>query len=230
MRIVHHHDRAVLFGGGGKFADRPEIPVHAEDAVGDQQLLLSGGQILHDLPRRIDVAVRKNLDGRAAQARAVDDARVIQLVRDDHVVSSKNRRYGACVGGESALEYHHGFRLFERGQTLFQLHVDGHGAGDGSNRPGARTEPLDGLDGFLPKPGMGRQAEIIVRRKVDYCAAVEARFRLLALFENAELAIELLLFQGGELVAQKCQRIRAHARQVYGDLKQDQGPGHDGHA
>ena len=49
-------------------------------------LRCSRGSSLHDRARRVDVLVRKHLDRRPAQPGAVDDARVIQLVRDDDVV------------------------------------------------------------------------------------------------------------------------------------------------
>ena len=45
-----------------------------------------GGQSTQDVARRVDVLVREHLDRRAAQAAAVDDAGVIQLVGDDDVV------------------------------------------------------------------------------------------------------------------------------------------------
>ena len=87
VRVVHHHDAAELLGerrtapGSGA-----EVAVHAEDAVGDEQLALRGRQLLQDRARRVDVLVRKHLDRGAAQAAAVDDARVVQLVGDDDVV------------------------------------------------------------------------------------------------------------------------------------------------
>ena len=44
------------------------------------------GSSAQDLARGVHVLVRKHLDRRAAQAAAVDDAGVIQLVGDDDVV------------------------------------------------------------------------------------------------------------------------------------------------
>ena len=52
----------------------------------------SRGSVRDDRARRRDVAVRKHLDRGAAQARAVDDAGVIQLVGDDDVVAAEERR------------------------------------------------------------------------------------------------------------------------------------------
>ena len=47
------------------------------------------GSSLQDLARRIDVLVREDLDRGAAEAAAVDDARVVQLVGDDDVVLAR---------------------------------------------------------------------------------------------------------------------------------------------
>ena len=68
MRIVDHHDAAGLFGQFAELGQRAEVAVHAEDAVGDEQLALTGRQARDDLARRVDVLVRKDLDRRAAQA------------------------------------------------------------------------------------------------------------------------------------------------------------------
>ena len=70
MRVVHHHDAAGLFGQVAQRRQRPDIAVHAEDAVGDEQLALRRRQVLDDLARRVHVLVRKDLDGGAAQAAA----------------------------------------------------------------------------------------------------------------------------------------------------------------
>ena len=86
VRIVDHHDAAELLGQRAQRRQRPEVAVHAEDAVRDEQRTLSGRQRLQDLSRGVDVLVREHLDGRPAQPAAVDDARVIQLVRHNHIV------------------------------------------------------------------------------------------------------------------------------------------------
>ena len=40
VRVVDHHDAAVFLGQRAQRRQRPEVAVHAEDAVGDQQLAL----------------------------------------------------------------------------------------------------------------------------------------------------------------------------------------------
>ena len=60
---------------------------------------------------------------------------------------------------------------------------------------------------------MRRQSEVVVRREVDDRSMVERRVRLLFVVEDAEAAVEILLLERLELVAQVGQRIGAHPRQ-----------------
>jgi hypothetical protein len=57
MRIVTI-DRAAS-SASAQLGDAPEIAVHREDAVGDEDLLCAGGSLL--ILRGIDVLVRKTL-------------------------------------------------------------------------------------------------------------------------------------------------------------------------
>ena len=133
------------------------------------------GSSLQDLARGVDVLVRKDLDRRAAQAAAVDDAGVIQLVGDHDVVFGQDGGDGAGVRGEAALEDDDGLGLLERGEPALELHVDRHGAGDRADRAGADAEPPRRVERRLAQPRMRRQAEIVVRREVDDLAVVEVR-------------------------------------------------------
>ena len=110
--------------------ERAEIAVHAEDAVGDDELALPGGQVTQNRARRLDVLVRKHLDRGAAQPAAVDDARVIQLVGDDDVVFREDRLDGAGVRGKTALKDDGGFGALEGRQPPFELDMDRHRARD----------------------------------------------------------------------------------------------------
>ena len=89
VRVVHHHDAAELVGQIAELRKRAEIAIHAEHAIGDEQRALIARERRHDLSGGRDVAVREDFDGGAAQARTVDDAGVIQLVGDDHVVTAE---------------------------------------------------------------------------------------------------------------------------------------------
>ena len=99
--VVHHHHRVVLVG---QVADRREVgdvAVHGEDAVGGDQpqprtrgLLQLRLQVGH-----VVVAVAEALG--LAEADAVDDAGVVQLVGDDGVLLAEQRLEQPAVGVEA---------------------------------------------------------------------------------------------------------------------------------
>jgi hypothetical protein len=66
-----------------------------------------------DLARGVDVLVREHLDRRAAQAAAVDDARVVELVEMTRLLG-QDRRDRAGVRREAALEDDRRLRVLER--------------------------------------------------------------------------------------------------------------------
>ncbi len=126
--------RPCSLGEIAQLRQRAEIAVHAEDAVGDQQLARLGGECLDDGPRGGDVAMGKDLDGGPTQSGAVDDAGVVQLVGDDEVVFGEDGGHGSGVGGKPALEHDGGFGLLELGEPPLELHVKLHRTGDRSDR------------------------------------------------------------------------------------------------
>ena len=66
--IVDHHDAAEFLGERAEGGQRPEVAVHAEDAVGDEELPLLRRQRAENGARGVHVFVRKHLDRRAARA------------------------------------------------------------------------------------------------------------------------------------------------------------------
>ena len=86
VRVVHHHDAAEFLGDVAQRRQRAEVAVHAEHAVGDEQLALRRRQLRDDAPGGGGILVGKDFDGGPAEAAAVDDARVIELVGDDDIV------------------------------------------------------------------------------------------------------------------------------------------------
>ena len=98
------------------------------------------GSDLQRLARGVDVLVREHLDRRAAQAAAVDDAGVVQLVGHDDVVLAEDGGDGARVRREAALEDDDRLGLLELGEPALELHVDRHRAGDRPHRAGADAE------------------------------------------------------------------------------------------
>ncbi len=136
-----------------------------------------------------DVLVAKDLDGGAGEARAVDDAGVVELVGEDEVLFAEDGADGAGVGGKSALEDDAGLDILEAGDLFFQIHVDAHGSGDGADRSGAHAEGARGGQGSLDQPGVVCEAQVVVAGQVDDLAAVVVAHRGLLVVEDAELEV-----------------------------------------
>ena len=128
---------------------RREVTVHAEDRVGDDQSPRGAA-----LPRARPYARIAGLQGVGVrvgvaddlgpgQATTVDQAGVVQLVREDHVASSHQRRDRPDVGLEAGGEDQGVLAVLERRDALLQPAVQLEAAGDQSRRTGARAELLE---------------------------------------------------------------------------------------
>ena len=81
MRVVNHHDAAVLFRQVDQRRQRRNIAVHREHAVGDEQLAAAVVlNLFEDGLARLDVLVGEDPDLGAREAAAVDDGGVVELV------------------------------------------------------------------------------------------------------------------------------------------------------
>ena len=193
-----------------------EIAVHAEDAVGDEQPLVRAAVAATIVARRVDVAVRKDLDRGAAQARAVDDAGVIQLVGDDEVVVAENRRHGAGICREAALKDDGGLGVLELRRAAVRAPCE---LPSCPRSCGPSPEPTPKLSiassARLAQLGMRRQPEIVVRGEIDDRAMVERGVRLLLAVEHTQTTIETLRLERFQLVREIPQRIGAHQRHCF---------------
>ncbi len=136
-----------------------------------------------------DVFVAEDFDPGAGEARAVDDAGVVELVGEDEVFFAEDGGDGAGVGGEAGLEDDAGFDAFEAGDFFFELHVDAHGAGDGADGAGANAVLLRGGDGGFAEFGVVAEAEVVVGGEVDDLAAVVVADGALFVVEDAEFEV-----------------------------------------
>ena len=88
--VVDHQHRAVAAGELAQPAELGDVAVHREEAVGDDQAAVTRqppeapGEVLE-----VAVAVDERLG--AGEAAAVDDARVVELVGEDHVAAAGER-------------------------------------------------------------------------------------------------------------------------------------------
>ncbi len=79
--------------------------------------------------------MRKHLDRRAAQAAAVDDACVVELVGHHHIVFREKGGHRARIRGKSTLKDDDGLGPLEVREPPLQLHMYSHRSGDCSHRP-----------------------------------------------------------------------------------------------
>ena len=209
MRVVHHHDGAVLFGGLHQPGQRPDVAIHRENAVGNQQF--SAGhrvQFGQNPLRRRHVFVRENVDLGPGEPAAIDDAGMVQLVGNDMVVRSEDRRNRARVGGKAGLKHHASFHVLEGRDALFQLQVQLHGAGNSAHR--ARTHAIlaHRFERRLAQARMRGQPQVIVGGEVDDVLAIEARFSGAFRFQHAQALVTAFAFPLFNLIVEVRQRIR----------------------
>jgi len=114
---------------------RPDVSVHAEDAVGNHQLFARlAGHFFQQGFTMFDVLVPENFNRRPRQPRPVNDAGVVQFVGQDKVLLAQNRADRAGVGRKAALKNHAGLHILEAGNLFFQLHVNAHRSRNRSHR------------------------------------------------------------------------------------------------
>jgi hypothetical protein len=109
---------------------------------------------------------------RLRKADAVDDAGVVERVRDDRVALVRQGLEQAAVGVEAGRIEDRVVRPEEPGELLFQLPVHGLRAADEANGSHAVAVAVDGAVGRLPQQGVVGQAEVVVGAEVDDVAIV----------------------------------------------------------
>ena len=81
MRIVDHHDGAVLLRQRRQLVDRTDVAIHREDAVRNHQLV---ARLVRNLLQQLfamgGIFVPEDLDLCPRKPRAINDAGVVQLV------------------------------------------------------------------------------------------------------------------------------------------------------
>ncbi len=161
------------------------------------------------------ILVREDVNLRAREAAAVDDAGVVELIGNDVVFGREHRRDGTGVGGESGLENDAGFHVLELCDAALELHVEVHGAGYGADRARPGAVLAGGLDGGFDELRVRGQPEIVVGREVDDVLAIEARFGGARPFEDAKPLIRAGFFPVGDLVAEVGERVEAGHIRLY---------------
>src|SRR5580658_7925440 len=134
---------------------------------------------------------------------------MIQLVRNNEIVFPQKRRNRSRIRRESRLKNHAGLDILKARDLLFQLHVDFHRARDGAHRARSHAILARSLQRRFAQLWMRREAEVIIRGKVDHALAVESTKRRLLVVQHAQLEVGALGLEFVKLIGQERKRIGA---------------------
>src|SRR5260370_33006798 len=109
---------------------------------------------------------------------------VCELWGEDGVVFAETRRDGAGIRGKTGLKYDACLDVLERRDLLFEVHVQFHRAGDGTNRARSRAIPFYGVQRRLAQRFVRGEPEVVVRSDADHFLAVGNQQLPLLSFEN----------------------------------------------
>ena len=169
VAVVDHRQRVIAVGQIADGLEVRNVAVHGEHAVGRDQNFLAAGfprvlelgfEILHVV---VQIAVALGL----AEAHAVDDGRVVQLIRNDRVLRPQQRLKQTAVGVEAGGIEDGVIRSSKLCDAAFKFLVDLLRAADEADGRQAETPAvIAGLRG-LDEPRVVGQAEIVVGAHVD---------------------------------------------------------------
>jgi hypothetical protein len=183
--LVDQQAAAVATGEIRELRERRDVAVHREDPVGRDQGRATGRPAQAPF-QMLDVGVPVDEGLRPRQPAAVDDAGVVEGVREDHLATLRQRRDRSAVGEVARAEQQGRLGSLELGQPRLELAVDRHRAGDQPGRPGARPELQRRIGGGAPQPGMVCQSQIVVRAEHQDRAAVEHHLGALGPLDHAQ--------------------------------------------
>ena len=190
MRVVDDHGCPVALREIADARQRCDRSVHGEHAVGHDE---AGARVarLHEARFELDqVAVVVTQAPCFRQADAVDDARVIERIRDDRVLLVRQRLEQAAVRVEAGRVEDRILGAEEFGEAALQLAMDGLRAAYETHGSHSVPVAVEGRVGSGDDSRMVREPEVIVGAEVDDLAAVlEADHRILPRRDDA-LALE----------------------------------------
>jgi hypothetical protein len=167
VRVVDEHERPVLVREIADLGEGRDGAVHREDAVGHDHAEARGRGLLQLRFEVRHVRVRVDEALGLAQAHAVDDRRVVQLIREDRVVGTEQRLEDAAVRVEARDVEDRRLHPEERGDAPLQLLVQRLGAADEAHA-GQPVAPLvERLVRGLQERLVAGEAEVVVRAEVE---------------------------------------------------------------
>ncbi len=172
VRVVEDHRRGVLARQLDDFGQAREVALHAEDPVRHDQLPRIGRAAFEAGPELVHGRVTvDHLARRAREPDRVDDARVVELVREDHRPLVGEARDHGLVGVPARDVGQRGLRSDQLRQLALELVVRLERAADEANGSGAGTVAAQALDPGLHDLGPGGKSQVVVRREDEHLAA-----------------------------------------------------------
>ena len=206
--------RPVTIGQVADLLEGCDVAVHREHAVGHDHAEAGGGRLAQLRLQVGHVRVLVEVALRLAQAHAVDDRGVVQLVGEDGVFRAEQGLEHAAVRVEAGGVEDGVLHAEEGGQPLLQLAVQGLGPADETHARHPEAPLVEGRVGGPQQLGVARQAEVVVRAEVQDRpgASLDPDLGPLGTQQRPLFLEEALLFDalelGGEELAEGC----VHAR------------------
>lgn len=174
MAFINAQQRTEFIADGADLIQPGDGAVHREHAVGKHKLeararRVSGLQLRAQV---VQIVVLVAIALRLAQADAIDDGRVVQLVADDRVFSAEQRFEQPAVGVERRAVEDRVFGAEKLRQPRFQRLVQVLRAANEAHRAEAKAVRVERLVRRLEHLRVRRQAEVVVGAEVDDLLAV----------------------------------------------------------
>jgi hypothetical protein len=172
MRIVDVQHGLLQARGERQFAQRRDVAVHAEDAVGRDHRRAVGRAT--QLPHRaLGIGMRVTAQAAAGQACGIDQAGVVEAVLHADVVLAQQGLQDREVGEIAAAEDQRARIAEPAREFLFQRFVRGVMAGDQVRGGTAGAFARGGVLQRVDDGELLRQAEVVVAAEIQQPAAVE---------------------------------------------------------
>ena len=208
--IVDHQHRPVPFAHAGEVRHRREVALHREDGVGHHEP--AAGVDRAECPFQVGhVGMPVDDDPRAREPAPVDDARVVQLVREDGVLTPGQRRDRAGVGQVAGREDDRVLASFQPGQRRLEAPVRFAGARHEPGGTAARSPPSGRGRSRPAQARIGGEPQVVVGAELDHLPAPQDDLRPLGARERGGVPAQTFVLQPGEFPGAPCQGI-SHER------------------
>ena len=123
MRVVGHQPRIMRYADICQGGDGRAIAIHGENVIGDEQgMPMPAALGFQNGICVIHIVVTKDASRRGRKPAAGEDAGVCQLVNEDQIAISRERRNDAEIGQIAGAENARGLGMFQCGKPRLKSH------------------------------------------------------------------------------------------------------------